>query len=175
MAIDDAATPFDAATDIPAGPEVRPGGGDAAPPEPDRVPWLGLLVGDDVYGLPLDRLREVAPLTRVRRVPGAPAGVAGLVNLRGEIVCALDARTILGLTAPAPSSGRFLVALRGFRDPLALIVDAITDIYAIDPGDMRAAPGDPGAGRTSFMIGTAETREGTIGLLDLNRVVGVTS
>ena len=35
--------------------------------------------------------------SHLRRVPGAPAGVAGLVNLRGEILCALDVRAILGL------------------------------------------------------------------------------
>ena len=51
--------------------------------------------------LPLEQLREVARVSQLRRVPGAPAGVAGLVNLRGEILCALDVRAILGLPPQA--------------------------------------------------------------------------
>jgi chemotaxis signal transduction protein len=52
----------------------------------ERVSYLGFCLGAEVYGLPLDRLREVARVSHVRRVPGSPPGVAGLVNLRGEIL-----------------------------------------------------------------------------------------
>ena len=47
-----------------------------APPR-ERLPYLGFYVGQEVYGLPLGQLREVARLTRLRHIPGAPAGVAG--------------------------------------------------------------------------------------------------
>ena len=54
--------------------------------------------------VPFEQFREVAHVSHLRRVPGAPAGVAGLVNLRGEILCALDVRAILGLPAAASSA-----------------------------------------------------------------------
>ena len=76
--------------------------------EAERVPYLGFFLGGDVYGLPLQQLREVARLTRLRRIPGAPSSVAGLVNLRGEIICALNAHAILGLAASAPAARRVL-------------------------------------------------------------------
>ena len=101
----------------------------ASPVEQDRVAYLGFFLGPEVYGLPLEQLREVARLTRIRRVPGAPRGVAGLVNLRGEIICALDVRAILGLAAAQPAESGILIALRGFSDPLGLVVDSIADVY----------------------------------------------
>ena len=82
--------------------------------EQERVSYLGFYLGTEVYGLPLEQLREVARVSHLRRVPGAPAGVAGLVNLRGEILCALDVRAILGLPAKTSTESPFLVALRGF-------------------------------------------------------------
>ena len=94
-------------------------------PEQERASYLGFYLGNEVYGLPLEQLREVAHVGRLRRVPGAPAGVAGLVNRRGEIVCALDVRAILGLPTQASTESPFIVALRGFADPLGLIVDSI--------------------------------------------------
>src|SRR5437763_15756473 len=100
-------------------------------PEPERVSYLGFCLGEEIYGLPLEHLREVARVAHLRRVPGAPPGVAGLVNLRGEILCALDARAILGFADEAPADSPFLIALRGFADPIGLVVDSIADIYSV--------------------------------------------
>jgi purine-binding chemotaxis protein CheW len=156
--------------------------------EAERVPYLGFLLGGEVYGLPLQQLREVCRLTRLRRIPGAPSRVAGLVNLRGEIICALNAHAILGIARSAPvetapdasgaagpmpaaSPRAFFVALRGFADPIGLVVDDIADIYAIDPGQIEAPPSTWSAERSAFVVGTAQVREGLMGLLDLQRLV----
>ena len=169
-----------AAPVTPSAPDANPGGHRAParrrsrrlPAEQERVPYLGFFLGTEVYGLPLEQLREVARLTRLRRVPGAPPGVAGLVNLRGEIICALEVRTILGLGRARPDESSILVALRGFADPLGLVVDSIADIYSIDPASDRVAAGDvacrtrrvfcrhrPRAGRTDGAARSQSARE----------------
>lgn len=141
--------------------------------EQERVPYLGFYLGAEVYGLPLEQLREVSRVSHLRRVPGAPAGVAGLVNLRGEILCALDVRAILGLPSHSPTESPFLVALRGFGDPLGLIVDSIADIYSVAPSDIEAPPATWPAERAACFIGTARVAAGLMGLLDLARVTKV--
>ena len=142
-------------------------------PEQERVSYLGFYLGNEVYGLPLDQLREVAHVTHLRRVPGAPAGVAGLVNLRGEILCALDVRAILGLPPKASSEAPFIVALRGFADPLGLIVDSIADIYSVASSDIDAPPATWPADRAACFTGTVHVPAGLMGLLDLQRVTRV--
>ena len=147
---------------------------DAEPhPEQERVSYLGFYLGSEVYGLPLEQLREVAHVSQVRRVPGAPSGVAGLVNLRGEILCALDVRAILGLPPQTSSNSPFLIALRGFGDPIGLIVDSIADIYAVAPDEIEAPPATWSAERAECFIGTARVAAGLMGLLDLARVIKV--
>jgi purine-binding chemotaxis protein CheW len=136
----------------------------------DRVPYLGFFLGSYVYGLPVAELRGVTRLDQLRRVPGAPASVAGLVNLRGELVCALDTCAILGLNSSVPVRSSFLVVLRGPGDPIGLVVDAITDVYAIDPGQVTATPAGWPSTRTSFLKGAVPVPAGTMGLLDLERV-----
>ena len=136
----------------------------------ERVSYLGFHLGAEVYGLPLEQLREVARVSHLRRVPGAPPGVAGLVNLRGEILCALDVRAILGLPPHRSTDSPFLVALRGFGDPLGLIVDSIADIYSVAPSDIEAPPATWPAERAACFIGTARVAAGLMGLLDLARV-----
>ena len=131
------------------------------------VPHLGFFLGGELYGVPLTRLREVARLTRVRAFPGAAPHVAGLVNLRGEIICALDAHAILGVAPPPAFEPGFLIALQDFSYPVGLVVDAIADIFSIDPDTIAA----PAAGRTACVVGTARVPLGSIGLIDLDRVV----
>ncbi len=142
-------------------------------PEQERASYLGFYLGNEVYGLPLEQLREVAHVGHLRRVPGAPVGVAGLVNLRGEIVCALDVRAILGLPAQASIESPFIVALRGFADPLGLIVDSIADIYSVASNDVEATPATWPAERAACFIGTARVPAGLMGLLDLARVTRI--
>ena len=153
---------------------ILPTGGQPHEAEPegeqDRVSYLGFHLGADVYGLPLDRLREVARVSSVRRVPGSPSGVAGLVNVRGEIVCALDVRAILGLPPESSSEPMFLIALRGFGDPIGLIVDSVADIFALAADEIHAPPVSWPAERAACFIGTAQVPAGLMGLLDLDRM-----
>lgn len=151
---------------------------------PEGEPHLGVMVGAELYGLPLKRLLEVARLGAVRRVPGAAPHVAGLVSLRGEIMCALDARTILGVPPEAPSGPRFVVALRDFEYPIGLVVDSVADIFHVDPAAVAAPPPDWRDARRACVIGTASVPPGagppradaprwgdSVGLLDLDRMV----
>ena len=147
-------------------------GTEAAPvPEPEYVSYLGFFVGSYVYGLPIQQLRAVARVDRLRRVPGAPPSVAGLVNLRGEIICALDTRAVLRLAMPTPADVPFLVVRRGFKDPLGLVVDSITDVYSIDPDRIQPTPATWPPERTAFLSGTVQVAAGLMGLLDLDRMM----
>jgi len=145
---------------------------DAAAPAVESVSYLGFVVGLDVYGLPLEHLREVARLKRLRRIPGAPSNVAGLMNLRGQIVCALDTRAILCVPGSAAAGGGYLIALRGFPDPLGLVVDGVTDVYAVDPGSIAPPPEAWPASRTVFTLGTVAIPRGSMTLLDLRPMIG---
>jgi purine-binding chemotaxis protein CheW len=145
----------------------------APPPEPERVSYLGFCLGEQIYGLPLEELREVARVAHLRRVPGAPPGVAGLVNLRGEILCALDARAILGLTALPPADAPFLIALRRTGDPLGLVVDSIADIYAVAADEIEPPPPSWNVEHAACCSGAARIPSGLMGLLDVDRLVKV--
>jgi|SRR5436190_2602808 len=140
---------------------ASPGGG---------VPHLGFLLGAEVYAVPLARLREVVRLTQLRQIPGAGKHVAGLVNLRGEIVCALDTHAILGLEH-APFGRHFLIALRDFDFPVGLVVDSIFDVLSIDPDTVTDPPRDWRRERSELVRGSCMVESMAVGLLDLDRVV----
>lgn len=58
---------------------------------------LVLPIGADRYALELTEVREVVPDPVITPLPGAPRGVLGLVNVRGDVVPVLDTASFLGL------------------------------------------------------------------------------
>jgi purine-binding chemotaxis protein CheW len=99
------------------------------------------------------------------------------VNLRGEILCALDARAILGLTELPSAEAPFLIALRRPGDPLGLVVDSIADIYAVAADEIQPAPAGWNQERSACCTGAAMIASGPssvlMGLIDVERLVKV--
>lgn len=138
---------------------------------PEGEPHLGVMIGTELYGLPLGRLREVCRLTGVRRVPGSAPHVAGLVSIRGEIICALDTRAILGLPARSLPGPQFVVALRDFDYPIGIVVDWVADIFHIDPATVESAPPEWRDEQRACLKGTASVSSGSIGLFNVDALV----
>ncbi len=151
--------------------EQQRGAGEQQIAEQERVQYLGFYLGQEVYGLPLRQLREVERVTKIRSVPGAPASVAGLVNLRGEIICALNPKAILSCSETTPAETSFLVVLRGSEEPLGLVVDSIADIYEFSPDQIEPPLATWPSERAQFFVGTVRVQDALMGVLDLERVI----
>ena len=68
--------------------------------------YVTVTIGDHLFGLPISRVQDVFVPDRLTRVPLAPPEVAGILNLRGRVVTAIDMRSRLDLgSAPAGPAG----------------------------------------------------------------------
>lgn len=86
--------------------------------------YLVFTLGADDFALDAGIVRELLRLPRLTRVPGAPAALAGLSNLRGEALPILDLRRIARPDLePATEPTRVVVAEAG--EPVGLMVDRI--------------------------------------------------
>ena len=84
--------------------------------------------GEEEYALPVEEVREIAPLGRVSPVPGAPAEVLGIWNLRGEVMALIELAAALGIAGGEAS--RIVVAERGDLHA-GLVVDEVIDICSL--------------------------------------------
>jgi chemotaxis signal transduction protein len=118
--------------------------------------------GGEHYALPVEGVREIARRDRITPVPGAPAAVLGVWNLRGDVIAALDLAALLGLEGSA-EEGRIVVAERaGLRAGLA--VDEVTDVGAL-PERIEAADSD-------YLEGSVLVGSTPVGIIDLGAVLG---
>lgn len=92
--------------------------------------FLTFQLGADLYALDVAHIAQVLPMVRLKPLPGAPAGVAGMFNHRGEPVIALDVATMaLGRPAAMRMSTRIVLVERGGAvRPLGLIVERASGV-----------------------------------------------
>ena len=95
-------------------------------------------LGEKTYGLDILSIQEIVRLPDITPVPQAPEFVAGLTNLRGQIVVAVDLRKLFGLPPLPRSQAPINIILSSKEELLSLLADRAGDV--IDFGDEAMVP-----------------------------------
>jgi purine-binding chemotaxis protein CheW len=132
--------------------------------------WCTFRLGDLQYGIDVRRVQEVLGACDVSPLPLAPRGVRGLVNLRGQIVTAIDPRVLLDLPGRTPAQSPHLVVTHAAA-PVSLLVDAVGDVERVRDGDLQPPPVTLDARRRALVKGAAPLPGRLLVLLDLDRVL----
>lgn len=124
-------------------------------------------VGDHCLAVEADAVAEVLAARPVARVPLAPAGILGLVHLRGRIVPILDPAVRLGLPVPADRPRAAHLVLRAADDAwCGLLVDEVLDVI-----DVPAAAVERHADAESPYAGVFAAEGRLVHLLDFRRMI----
>lgn len=108
-------------------------------------------LGPYVFGVDVALVQEVLVQQVVTRVPLAPPSVAGVMNLRGQIVTAIDLRRRLDLEPRAEDATPACIVIRMDADLVAFQVDRAGDVLAVD-GDAFERPPDTLRGAAADLI-----------------------
>jgi purine-binding chemotaxis protein CheW len=127
------------------------------------------------FGVSILKVREILQYESVTEVPGAPASVRGVANVRGAVVPVLDlgARLGRGAAAPTKRSCILVVDVAPAGEPLTLGVfaDAVNEVVDLQPGDVEPPPVLGGGVKLSYIVGLGRLGKRFILLVDLDRVL----
>ncbi|MDY6814210.1 MAG: chemotaxis protein CheW [Pseudomonadota bacterium] len=137
----------------------RLGAGQAMGALPTERRWRGLLF--EAAGVPCvvaaERITEVAYQPVAVRLPGAPAWLPGLVQLRGALIPLIDLQALAGGAPGEEPARQPLLRLRQGRDQLCLRVDSVSGFGAFDtPGPHASVPPAGLAGILAGVVGEAD-------------------
>jgi purine-binding chemotaxis protein CheW len=126
----------------------------------------------DLFGVEVEHVQEVLRSQSITRVPLAPPAVAGLINLRGQVVTAIELRERLGRQPRPQGQEAVVIVVRLHGEAVSLLVDSIADVVDVDVRDFEAPP-DTLDGAARDLIRGAYKLSGQLLLaLDVNRAVG---
>jgi purine-binding chemotaxis protein CheW len=93
-----------------------------------------------LFGIEVTQVQEVLREQPMTRVPLAPPEVRGLINLRGQIVTAIDLRDRLGFPPPKEATSPMNVVVQTEHGVASLLVDAIGDVIDVTDRELERTP-----------------------------------
>jgi len=97
-------------------------------------------LGAEQYGLDIMSVREIIRMPELTRAPQSPAFVAGMLNLRGELLPVIDLRLRMGLPPVARDKRTRVVIVAREDGNFGLVVDAVADVLRLDSDGIQAPP-----------------------------------
>lgn len=140
------------------------------PAEPGQ--YLTFRVGDEEYGAPILRVREILRFTGVTRVPTAPPAIRGVISLRGSVVPVVDLRLKLGLPPTSTTPRTCIVVAEGDVDgerlAVGLLADAVNRVAEFGPSEIEPTPTFGTRVRAEGLLGLGRVANRFIPILDLD-------
>jgi purine-binding chemotaxis protein CheW len=123
--------------------------------------YVRLRLAAEIYAIPVDHVVEVAALGEVTPVPGFPAELLGVRNLRGTILPVVDLAVLLKLPRLAPPSG--LVVAEGSGRRVGFAVDSVDEVGELaEPTEETDSPS---------LAGAILSNGDLVGVIDVDRAV----
>jgi purine-binding chemotaxis protein CheW len=135
--------------------------------------YVTATIGGQLFGLPISRVQDVFTPDRLARVPTAPSEIAGVLNLRGRIVTAIDMRRRLGLPAPEGGRPRMAVGIECRGESYGLLIDEIGEVLKLPTGGLEDNPVNLDARLARVSAGVHRLDGRLLVVLDVDRVLEV--
>lgn len=123
-----------------------------------------------LYGVDVHAVQEVLRGQPRTRIPLAPDTIAGLINLRGQVMSAIELRARLGLGARGDAEP-MLVVVRVAGEAIALLVDSIGAVIDVDDDQFEPPPDTLAGPAREFLHGAYKLESHLLLALDVERAV----
>lgn len=139
--------------------------------------YLTFTLAGEEYAFGILRVREILEYDTITRVPNAPAGVRGVINLRGRVVPVVDLAQPFGLPPTATTRRTCVVIVEveagGEQLVLGVLADAVQQVLDLAPADIEPAPAFGTRVRTDYLRGVGKVDgQRFVLLLDVDRLLG---
>jgi purine-binding chemotaxis protein CheW len=141
---------------------------------PARAKYCTFFVGDQFFGVEVERVQEIIRYQEMTRVPLAQKTIGGLLSLRGQIVVAIDLRERLAFPPRPDDALPMNVLVRSDGGVESLLVDEIGDVVEVDAEAFEPPPCTLQGIAREMVRGVYKLQEHLLLVLDVHQVVNLT-
>lgn len=138
--------------------------------------FLSFRLGSEAYGIDILKVQEIRGYEQPTRLANAPDYLRGVLNLRGVIVPVIDLRVKFGMTDVPFNTHTVTIVLTVLGRVVGVVVDSVSDVIELDPGQIRPAPEFTDAACVEHVVGMASPDashpEQMIILMDIEKLMG---
>lgn len=133
--------------------------------------YVTFRVANDLYGVPVNVVQEVLNPQRIAKTPKAPPDIAGLLNLRGQIVTAVDLRTYFDLPPLDGEKEPMNVVVRYRDEWFSLLVDEVGEVVDVGKTRMDPVPHSLAATRRGVLQGVLRLEDALLVVLEVSAIL----
>jgi purine-binding chemotaxis protein CheW len=134
--------------------------------------WVTFQLADEVYGINVMQVHEVLRMTEIAPVPGAPAAVVGIINLRGNVVTVIDTRELFCLPANELTEQARIMIVECSKVTVGLLVDGVAEVINLDNNEIDIAPSVGSDDNSRYIQGVYNRGGEILILVALDKLVG---
>jgi purine-binding chemotaxis protein CheW len=134
--------------------------------------FVTFTIAGQLFGVPVTQVQDILTPDAVAPVPGGPAEVRGLINLRGRIVTVIDMRTRLSLPPSEKKTG-MCVTIECHGEPYTLWVDSVGDVIKLPRTLREANPATLDAVWRDVADAVYRTDQGLLVALQIDRLMAI--
>jgi purine-binding chemotaxis protein CheW len=127
--------------------------------------------GHEVFGVKIDAVREIIKMGVITTIPESPEFIKGIINVRGEIVTAIDVKSRFNLPATENVEEKHIVVTKQGENLFGLIVDEVIEVLRIMKKDIQISPPLLDRINEKYVGGIISHDDQLIILLDLEQVL----
>lgn len=139
----------------------------------DSSQLCGFKIMEGEYAIPVLEVQEVVKPQRVTPVPLGPEYVDGLINLRGQIVTAINLRVLFGLPRLEEEKSYMNIIVRWGESLYALVVDEIMDVMDINNSTFEDTPDTIDENLKKYIRGVFKLESNLLTLLSLEKILDI--
>lgn len=144
---------------------------DSAPVLRGTLEFLSFRLGNEEYGVDIQKVQELRGYTPVTALANAPAAIKGVVNLRGLIVPIIDLRIKFNLGEPVYDRFTVVIILVVKGTQVGVVVDSVSDVITLTAGQVKPVPEMGAAVNADYMVGVGALDERMIILVDIDKLL----
>ena len=135
--------------------------------------YVTVTIGHHFFGMPIGRVQDVFVPARLTRVPLAPPEVAGILNLRGRVVTAIDMRSRLDLGTRQPGDPVMAIGIELKAESYGLLVDSVGEVMQLQNSACEAKPANLDHRLARVAAGIYRLEGQLMIVLDIDRVLDI--
>jgi purine-binding chemotaxis protein CheW len=135
--------------------------------------YVTTMIGGQLFGLPISRVQDVFMPERLTRVPLSSRDVAGVLNLRGRIVTAIDMRARLGLPKEETDRPPMAVGVELRGESYGLLIDSIGEVLKLPDEGREVNPVNLDPRMATMSAGVHRLDGQLMVVLDVDRVLEI--
>lgn len=133
--------------------------------------WVTFRLAGETYGINVMQVQEVLRYSEIAPVPGAPAYVLGIINLRGNVVTVIDTRHRFGLESGDLTENTRIVIIEAEGHVVGILVDSVAEVVYLRQSEVETAPNVGNDESAKFIQGVCHKNDELLILIELDKLL----